>query len=109
MRLLWQRGAMPVRDIGTALALDYGTLSPLLKRLESAGLVTRRRRVDDERSVEVALTDGGRAMEARSLGVPTKLTCALGLGDAESTDLRRAARAAHRLGGGRRNVVSVVG
>ncbi len=89
MRLLWQRGAMPVRDIGTALALDYGTLSPLLKRLESAGLITRRRRTEDERSVEVALTDSGRSMEARSLEVPARLTCALGLGDADAADLRR--------------------
>src|SRR5688500_18985364 len=56
MRLLWQRGSAPVKDVGAVLALDYGTLSPLLKRLEARGLVRRVRRPDDERSVEVQLT-----------------------------------------------------
>jgi MarR family transcriptional regulator, organic hydroperoxide resistance regulator len=53
MRLLWQRGAVPVKNIGAALALDYGTLSPLLKRLETRGLIRRVRRSDDEPSVEI--------------------------------------------------------
>src|SRR6187200_3163324 len=56
MRLLWQRGATPVQDIGALLALDYGTLSPRLKRLEARGLIRRERRSDDERSVEITLT-----------------------------------------------------
>ena len=73
MRLLWQRGALPVKDIGAALELDYGTLSPLLKRLEAAGLVRRSRRPEDERSVEIVLTVAWYSCAARlasGLGVP---------------------------------------
>src|SRR3954469_22836175 len=56
MVALWERGSMPVKDLGDALQLDYGTLTPLLKRLESAGLITRRRRLDDRGSVQVRLS-----------------------------------------------------
>ena len=92
MRLLWQRGAVPVKDIGAALQLDYGTLSPLLKRLEAAGLVRRARRTDDERSVEIALTAAGEALRANATEVPTKLTCAMGLDDHAATELRATLR-----------------
>jgi MarR family transcriptional regulator, organic hydroperoxide resistance regulator len=92
MRLLWQRGSLPVKDIGAALELDYGTLSPLLKRLEAAGLVRRMRRPDDERSVEIALTDVGEALREKATDVPAKLSCALGLDEAATTELRSALR-----------------
>jgi MarR family transcriptional regulator, organic hydroperoxide resistance regulator len=85
MRLLWQRGPTPVKEIGATLALDYGTLSPLLKRLEARGLVRRERRSDDERSVEISLTADGDAMAPKVEGVPTDLTCAVGL-DEHATD-----------------------
>ena len=85
MRLLWQRGPTPVKDIGVTLALDYGTLSPLLKRLEARGLIQRERRSDDERSVEITLTDQGESMAPQAAGVPTDLTCAVGL-DEHKTD-----------------------
>lgn len=89
MRLLWQRSALAVGEIGRVLGLDYGTLSPLLKRLQSAGLIERRRRSDDERSVEIALTANGRALEAQSLEIPDKLNCALGLDEGDALALRR--------------------
>jgi MarR family transcriptional regulator, organic hydroperoxide resistance regulator len=92
MRLLWQRGAMPVKDIGAALQLDYGTLSPLLKRLEATGLVSRARRADDERSVDVQLTDAGEALRARATEIPRKLSCALGLDARAANDLSAALR-----------------
>ena len=79
MRLLWQRGPVAVKDIAAVLALDYGTLSPLLKRLEMRGLISRVRRADDERSVEIHLTDAGRAMRAGASRVPDELVCALGM------------------------------
>lgn len=79
MRVLWQKGPQPVKEIAAVLQLDYGTLSPLLKRLEAADLVTRLRRPDDERSVEIALTDSGEAMRDRAEDVPARLTTALGL------------------------------
>src|ERR1700716_965582 len=59
MLVLWQHGAVSVKDVGAALHLDYGTLTPLIKRLEAAGLVRRERRADDERSVAVSLTEQG--------------------------------------------------
>lgn len=73
MLVLWERGTLPVRDIGAALHLDSGTLSPLLKRMESAGLLTRERAADDERRVLVALTDDGRALRERAVDVPAQL------------------------------------
>jgi MarR family transcriptional regulator, organic hydroperoxide resistance regulator len=79
MRLLWQGGPRPVKDLAAALHLDYGTLSPLLKRLEAAGLVSRQRRPDDERSVLIALTDAGQAMRPQADDIPTQLACAVGL------------------------------
>src|SRR5260221_4678762 len=78
MRLLWQRGALPVKDIAAVLELDYGTLSPLLKRLEAAGLVDRSRRPDDERSVEIALTEAGAAVRGGAQAPPGAIRGALG-------------------------------
>ena len=81
MRLLWQKGPRPVKEIASVLQLDYGTLSPLLKRLEAAGLITRLRRREDERSVEIGLTEAGEAMRTAAKNVPDRLTCAVGLDD----------------------------
>jgi DNA-binding MarR family transcriptional regulator len=92
MRLLWQRGAVPVKDIGAALALDYGTLSPLLKRLEARGLIRRVRRSDDERSVQITVTDAGEAMRPRTEHVPAELSRAIGLDDHASEELRATLR-----------------
>jgi DNA-binding MarR family transcriptional regulator len=88
MRVLWQRGPLGVKEIGSVLDLDYGTLSPLLKRLESAGLVTRTRRRDDERAVEIALTPAGAAMEAKARDIPCAVLDGFGLTDRESKTLR---------------------
>ncbi|GGV76579.1 MarR family winged helix-turn-helix transcriptional regulator [Streptomyces thermoviolaceus] len=79
MLVLWDRGAASVRDLGTALQLESSTLSPLIKRLEAAGLVIRRRHPDDERSVVVSLTDAGRALQDRARRVPPAMADAMGL------------------------------
>ncbi|MBY8849283.1 MarR family transcriptional regulator [Saccharothrix longispora] len=93
MLALWDRGEpMPVKDLGDALQLDYGTLTPLLKRLETAGLVTRRRRADDERSVLVGLTDEGRALQGSTGGVTTSIGEAMGLPEVEVDRLRESLR-----------------
>jgi DNA-binding MarR family transcriptional regulator len=93
MRLLWQRGALRVKDIAAVLELDYGTLSPLLKRLEAAGLVDRSRRPDDERSVEIALTEAGAAMRGDAKALPGAIRCSLGLDDDSAvTDLHASLR-----------------
>src|SRR5919197_888092 len=66
MLLLWEHGELPVKKLGEHLRLDSGTLSPLLKRLEAAGLVRRERSARDERSVEVRLTEEGVALREQA-------------------------------------------
>jgi DNA-binding MarR family transcriptional regulator len=89
MLVLWETDApLTVGAIGERLRLDSGTLTPLLKRLEDTGLVERRRDADDERRVNIALTDDGRALRARAAGVPAKVFACNGLTIAESIALR---------------------
>ncbi|WP_274563407.1 MarR family winged helix-turn-helix transcriptional regulator [Streptomyces spiramyceticus] len=79
MLVLWEHGPQPVKAIGEQLRLDSGTLSPLLKRLETAGLVRRERSAADERSVTVQLTEAGAEMRERALPVPRRILAATGL------------------------------
>ncbi len=67
---LWERDGLQVSELGARLFLDSGTLTPLLKRLEAAGLVQRQRSSDDERRVHIHLTGSGRALKARAAQVP---------------------------------------
>jgi len=76
---LWERGTLSVKDIGAALQLDYGTLTPLIKRLESAGLVRRERSPRDERTVLVLVTEQGLELRERALRVPGVIGDAMGL------------------------------
>ncbi|MGI5455308.1 MarR family winged helix-turn-helix transcriptional regulator [Streptomyces sp. CA-249302] len=76
MLVLWEHGGLPVKKLGEHLRLDSGTLSPLLKRLETAGLVRRERSARDERSVEVHLTAEGTALRERALEVPRRIVSA---------------------------------
>ncbi|GIG00167.1 MarR family winged helix-turn-helix transcriptional regulator [Catellatospora citrea] len=79
MLVLWDRGPVAVKDLISALQLEYGTITPLIKRLEANGLITRHRRGDDERVVEVALTAQGEALRERVQCVPTAIGEAMGL------------------------------
>ncbi|MFJ9627488.1 MarR family winged helix-turn-helix transcriptional regulator [Streptomyces sp. NPDC091280] len=88
MLVLWEHGELPVKKLGEHLRLDSGTLSPLLKRLETAGLVRRERSARDERSVEVRLTDEGLALRERALDVPRRILGATGFGVDEIRALR---------------------
>lgn len=81
--VLWESDSRPVKEIGEALHLDYGTLSPLLKRLEANGMVTRARLATDERTVVISLTEEGRAVRTRAAAIPSAIGCALGLEDTE--------------------------
>lgn len=92
MLVLWERGTSTVRELGQALQLDSGTLSPLLKRLESADLLQRQRRIDDERAVQVTLTKKGHAMRAKAASVPAAIGAAMGLRPAEFSALKTALR-----------------
>ena len=82
--VLWEDDACSIGQLGDRLHLDSGTLSPLLKRLEAAGLVRRQRSDTDERRVEVTLTADGRALEDRAACVPERL---LGSTDADPAQL----------------------
>jgi MarR family transcriptional regulator, organic hydroperoxide resistance regulator len=73
MLCLWERDGLGVGDLGDRLDLDSGTLSPLLRRLERAGLVQRRRATDDERRVTIHLTLGGRDLQERAAGIPAAI------------------------------------
>ncbi|WP_437069877.1 MarR family winged helix-turn-helix transcriptional regulator [Streptomyces sp. enrichment culture] len=88
MLVLWERGEQPVKKLGEHLRLDSGTLSPLLKRLEAAGLVHRERSARDERSVEVRLTRAGEALRERAVAVPRRIVEATGCDLDEIRELR---------------------
>lgn len=88
MMLLWEEDNQTVGQLGARLSLDSGTLSPLLKRLTTAGLVTRHRRVEDERSVAIALTDTGRALRDKADAISEEIICALDLDRSEFADLK---------------------
>ena len=79
LMVLWEDDGVTVRDLGRSLELDSGTLSPLLKRLEAAGLLQRRRSAADERRVEVHLTDNGRALREKAQDLPQQVAKAAGL------------------------------
>ena len=70
MLVLWEHDGLIVSEIGDRLRLDSGTLTPLLKRLETSGLLTRRRATDDERRVQVSLTDAGRLLKTKASPIP---------------------------------------
>jgi DNA-binding MarR family transcriptional regulator len=76
MLVLWERDDVPVKDIGERLFLDSGTLTPLLKRLETAGLIKRTRSSEDERQVLIALTPQGEALRDKAKAVPQSILAA---------------------------------
>ena len=79
MLALWGESPLSVKELGALLQLDSPTLSPLLKRLEAAGLITRSRRADDERVLDVELTETGRKLRTRAEGVPPAVIASLGM------------------------------
>jgi MarR family transcriptional regulator, organic hydroperoxide resistance regulator len=88
MVTLWQHAPRTVKELGESLDLDSGTLSPLLKRLEATGLVTRHRRTDDERTVEIAPTPKGQDLMRAAAGVPSAMAAAMGISAQEARQLR---------------------
>jgi DNA-binding MarR family transcriptional regulator len=79
MLLLWERDNRTVSEIGEPLFLDSGTLTPLLKRMESAGLIARRRDSTDERVVRITLTADGAALRDKAHGIPAAMGCLIGM------------------------------
>jgi MarR family transcriptional regulator, organic hydroperoxide resistance regulator len=76
---LWERGPLSVKDLSGLLQLDPGTLSPLLKRLEAAGLLRRERNLHDQRNLSLALTDKGKALRSEAEKIPAGIVERLGM------------------------------
>jgi len=70
MLVLWEQDDMAVSELGSRLYLDSGTLTPLLKRMEVAGMLMRKRSTDDERRVHIVLTEAGRKLKSRAARIP---------------------------------------
>jgi DNA-binding MarR family transcriptional regulator len=88
LMVLWEEDGQTVSAIGRRLFLDSGTLTPLLKRMEAAGLLTRRRDAVDERQVRAQLTDRGRAMRDEVLAAPSPVLCGSGRSGEELAALK---------------------
>jgi MarR family transcriptional regulator, organic hydroperoxide resistance regulator len=88
MLLLWEEDGLTVGELGERLELDSGTLTPLLKRLEAAGLLRRARDRADARVVRIHLTSPGRALKARARDIPRAVACSAGLTLTELARLR---------------------
>ncbi len=94
MLALWERDGLTVSQLGERLSLDSGTLTPLLKRLEAAGLVARLRAVEDERRVYITLTAAGRRLKARAKKIPG---CILSASQCSLPELRQLVGQVHGL------------
>ena len=93
MLVLWEHQQLSVKDIGEQLLLDSGTLTPMLKKLESRDLVKRTRNTADERMVFISLTKQGLALKDKAASVPESFKCSLGLSVEELVHLRDIANA----------------
>src|SRR5580698_3947603 len=89
MLALWGQSPLAVKELIDMLQLDGPTLSPMLKRLETAGLVTRTRDPDDERQLRVDLTEKGRALRQQALSVPPAVVAKIGMSLGELEELHR--------------------
>ncbi|HEY4145579.1 MarR family transcriptional regulator [Pinirhizobacter sp.] len=87
MVVLWQTDGVTVGELGKQLQLDSGTLTPLLKRLEQANLVTRQRNADDERELIVTLTEDGHALRHKANDVSEQVFCRTGLEESAAMQL----------------------
>lgn len=89
MMVLWEKRSATVKELGTDLYLDSGTLTPLLKKLEEKGFVTRNRSEVDERNLIVTITDKGNALRDQALGIPEEMTKCVNLEKKQIGELYR--------------------
>ena len=89
MMVLWEERQVSVKELGEKLYLDSGTLTPLLKKLEIRGLITRARSPEDERKLIVALTPEGMALRERALDIPGRMASCSKLDPADAAELHR--------------------
>ena len=89
MMVLWEKKSVTVKELGGCLYLDSGTLTPLLKKMEAKGLITRRRSGEDERSLIVSLTGKGAQLRDEALDVPVQMAKCVMLEPGEAQELYR--------------------
>ena len=89
LMLLWEHKTMRVKELGEKLYLDSGTLTPLLKKLEAKGLITRVRSTEDERNLNVTITEEGEALKERAVEIPAKIVAYTDLSMEEAKTLYR--------------------
>ena len=87
--VLWAEKSLTVKELGNRLFLDSGTLTPLLKKMESKGLITRKRSHDDERNLIVSITDDGERLKERAAVIPGSTEQYTMLTDDEATSLHK--------------------
>ncbi len=92
MLVLWERAPRGMGELSSQLGMDFGTLSPLVKRLEKSGRVTRTRDPEDERRVIVGLTKAGEALREQAAGIPLEMSCQIGLPQDEIVAVRDAVK-----------------
>jgi len=88
MLLLWEHQQLSVKEIGEKLLLDSGTLTPLLKKLETKQLISRTRSTADERVVMIRLSKNGATLKKKAVSIPESFKCSLGLSNEEMRSLR---------------------
>jgi len=89
MMVLWEHQSVTVKELGQYLFLDSGTLTPLLKKMEAKGIISRKRDQEDERSLIVSLTAEGEALKERAVEVPQKMAQCVRLAPEEAKELYR--------------------
>lgn len=89
MMVMWEYGSLNVKELGQKLYLDSGTLTPVLKKLESKGYIRRERSHTDERNLIVSITDEGKTLRDRAVEVPGKMSCCVHLDQEDADELYR--------------------
>jgi DNA-binding MarR family transcriptional regulator len=87
MMMLWEHESLNVKELGERLYLDSGTLTPLLKKLEAKGLLSRKRSKKDERCLDIQITDKGEELKAKAANIPNLLSKSVGLSKEEEEQL----------------------
>jgi len=89
MMVLWEKEEISAKELGVALHLDSGTLTPLLKRLRDMGLITKERSSADERVLDVRITESGKALRQKAASIPRRIRSCVELTDEEAGTLYR--------------------
>lgn len=90
MMVLWEHQRLTVNQIGEKLFLDSGTITPILKRLEAKSYIVRQRKIEDERVVEISLTDEGERLQDKACLIPEKMNDRLNLSETDVQELKQA-------------------